>query len=109
MASQDSSIVSFYKKVFAANTTPDAVRFEDVISPSGSYNTNGIPFGNVTQIEFKEIVEVPKVNGKEGEGTVAAACHWWGDYKEGYDNISSKVNLGSVNHYIVAETSSVHM
>ncbi|KAG6917204.1 hypothetical protein DXG01_003408 [Tephrocybe rancida] len=98
MASTDSSLVAFYKQVYASNTTPEAVTFEQVISPTGSYNTNGMFFdytayqgisdlffdaySNV-KLEFTEFVEVPKVNGKEGEGTVAAAVHWYGDYKEG--------------------------
>ncbi|KAG6833168.1 hypothetical protein H0H87_010555 [Tephrocybe sp. NHM501043] len=98
MASSDSSLVAFYKKVYAANTTPDAVTFEEVISPTGSYNTNGMYFGydaykgiselffsaySNVELSFTEFVEVPKVNGKEGEGTVAAAVHWRGDYKKG--------------------------
>ncbi|KAG5653882.1 hypothetical protein H0H81_009704 [Sphagnurus paluster] len=92
---QDSSLVAFFKEVYAADSTPGAITFEEAISRDGIFYTNGMSFpynaiskrfnlfyGNV-EINYSEIAEVAKIGGLEGEGTVGAGIHWKGDYVHG--------------------------
>lgn len=102
---RDSALVAFYKKVYEADSSPDALTFEEAISPDGIFYTNGISYDYNTynaiskqfnrayknvKISYSQIVEVPKVNGTNGEGTVGASVHWQGDYvKGGHDEFHS--------------------
>jgi len=101
----DSTLVAFFKQVYAADSSPDALTFEEAIAPNGVFYTNGISYDYNTynaiskqfnrayrnvKISYSEIVEVPKGNGTHGEGTVGASVHWQGDYiKGGHDEFDS--------------------
>ncbi|GLB42936.1 hypothetical protein LshimejAT787_1203850 [Lyophyllum shimeji] len=93
-----SALVAFYKKVYEADSSPEALTFEEAISPNGVFYTNGVPYDYDTynaiskrfnrayrnaKMSYSQIVEVPKANGTDGEGTVGASVHWQGDYIKG--------------------------